>query len=66
MQDICVERGIAAFPYYGLAAGFPTGKYTQAPAPTRSTRLPPETAGRVWPGFAGSPMNWAPLPRKPH
>lgn len=27
VQDLCVERGIAALPYFGLAAGFLTGKY---------------------------------------
>lgn len=27
LQDLCVERGIAAVPYFGLASGFLTGKY---------------------------------------
>jgi aryl-alcohol dehydrogenase-like predicted oxidoreductase len=27
LQDLCVERGIAVIPYYGLASGFLTGKY---------------------------------------
>jgi aryl-alcohol dehydrogenase-like predicted oxidoreductase len=27
LQDLCVKRHIAAVPYYGLAAGFLTGKY---------------------------------------
>jgi len=27
LQPVCMERGIAALPYYGLAAGFLTGKY---------------------------------------
>lgn len=27
VQNLCVERGIAALPYYGLAAGTLTGKY---------------------------------------
>lgn len=27
LQDLCVARGIAAVPYYGLASGFLTGKY---------------------------------------
>ena len=27
LQDLCVARGIAVLPYYGLAAGFLTGKY---------------------------------------
>lgn len=27
LQELCVERGIAALPYFGLASGFLTGKY---------------------------------------
>ena len=27
LQDLCVARGIAVLPYYGLASGFLTGKY---------------------------------------
>ncbi|HYN46925.1 MAG TPA: aldo/keto reductase, partial [Allosphingosinicella sp.] len=27
LQDLCVARGIGALPYFGLAAGFLTGKY---------------------------------------
>lgn len=27
LQDLCVERGMAALPYYGLASGFLSGKY---------------------------------------
>ncbi len=27
VQDLCVEHGIAALPFYGLASGFLTGKY---------------------------------------
>jgi aryl-alcohol dehydrogenase-like predicted oxidoreductase len=27
LQDLCVSRGVAAVPYYGLASGFLTGKY---------------------------------------
>ena len=27
VQDLCVERNIAALPFYGLASGFLTGKY---------------------------------------
>jgi aryl-alcohol dehydrogenase-like predicted oxidoreductase len=27
LQDLCVERGIAVLPYFGLASGFLTGKY---------------------------------------
>jgi aryl-alcohol dehydrogenase-like predicted oxidoreductase len=27
LQDLCVERGIASLPYFGLASGFLTGKY---------------------------------------
>jgi aryl-alcohol dehydrogenase-like predicted oxidoreductase len=30
LQDLCVERGIAAVPYYALASGFLTGKYRRA------------------------------------
>ena len=36
LQQLCVERGIAAVPYFGLAAGFLTGKY----------RTPHDTAGK--------------------
>jgi aryl-alcohol dehydrogenase-like predicted oxidoreductase len=27
LQDVCVEQGLAAVPYFGLASGFLTGKY---------------------------------------
>ena len=27
LQDLCVARGVAALPYFGLASGFLTGKY---------------------------------------
>jgi aryl-alcohol dehydrogenase-like predicted oxidoreductase len=30
LQGLCVERGLAAVPYYGLASGFLTGKYRRA------------------------------------
>ena len=30
MRDLLAERGIASFPYYGLARGFLTGKYRSA------------------------------------
>lgn len=30
LQDLCVARGIAALPYYGLASGFLSGKYRKA------------------------------------
>jgi aryl-alcohol dehydrogenase-like predicted oxidoreductase len=30
LQDLCVARGIRVLPYYGLAAGFLTGKYRSA------------------------------------
>lgn len=30
LQDLCVSRGIAVLPYYGLAAGFLSGKYRKA------------------------------------
>jgi aryl-alcohol dehydrogenase-like predicted oxidoreductase len=30
LQDLCVKRGIAVLPYYGLASGFLTGKFRSA------------------------------------
>ncbi|WP_296681023.1 aldo/keto reductase [Novosphingobium sp.] len=30
LQDLCVDRGIAVLPYFGLASGFLTGKYRSA------------------------------------
>lgn len=30
MQDLCVARGVAVLPFYGLASGFLTGKYRAA------------------------------------
>jgi aryl-alcohol dehydrogenase-like predicted oxidoreductase len=30
LQDLCVDRGIAVLPFYGLASGFLTGKYRSA------------------------------------
>lgn len=30
LQDLCVREGLGAIPYYGLAAGFLTGKYRRA------------------------------------
>lgn len=30
LQDLCVERGVAVLPYYGLASGFLTGKFRKA------------------------------------
>ncbi|MEW9855841.1 aldo/keto reductase [Novosphingobium sp. M1R2S20] len=30
LQDLCVSQGVAVMPYYGLAAGFLTGKYNSA------------------------------------
>ncbi len=30
VQDICVREGLGAIPYYGLSAGFLTGKYRRA------------------------------------
>jgi aryl-alcohol dehydrogenase-like predicted oxidoreductase len=30
LQSLCVARGIAVFPYFGLASGFLTGKYRSA------------------------------------
>lgn len=37
LQDLCVARGVASVPYYGLASGFLTGKY----------RAPTDTAGKA-------------------
>ncbi|MET0588080.1 MAG: aldo/keto reductase [Novosphingobium sp.] len=30
LQDLCVARGVAVMPYYGLASGFLTGKFRKA------------------------------------
>ena len=30
LQNLCVDRGVAVLPYYGLASGFLTGKYRKA------------------------------------
>lgn len=30
LQDLCIERGVAVLPYYGLASGFLTGKFRKA------------------------------------
>ena len=30
LQDLCVQQGIAVLPYYGLAAGFLSGKYARS------------------------------------
>jgi aryl-alcohol dehydrogenase-like predicted oxidoreductase len=30
LQDLCVARGIAVLPYYGLASGFLSGKFRKA------------------------------------
>lgn len=38
LQDICVKRGIAALPFYGLASGFLTGKYRSAADLGKSVR----------------------------
>jgi aryl-alcohol dehydrogenase-like predicted oxidoreductase len=38
LQRLCVDRGIAALPYYGLASGFLTGKYRSAADQGRSIR----------------------------
>ena len=38
VQDLCVERGIAALPYFGLAAGFLTGKYRSTEDFAKSAR----------------------------
>jgi aryl-alcohol dehydrogenase-like predicted oxidoreductase len=33
LQQLCVERGIAMLPWFGLAAGFLTGKYRRNSVP---------------------------------
>jgi len=38
VQRLCVERGIAVLPYYGLASGFLTGKYRSAEDQGKSVR----------------------------
>ncbi len=38
MCDLCVTQGVAALPYYGLAAGFLTGKYRTADDLAKSPR----------------------------
>jgi aryl-alcohol dehydrogenase-like predicted oxidoreductase len=38
LQRLCVERGIAHLPYYGLASGFLTGKYRSASDRGKSVR----------------------------
>ena len=38
MQDLCLTRGVAVLPFYGLASGFLTGKYRSANAWSGSTR----------------------------
>jgi aryl-alcohol dehydrogenase-like predicted oxidoreductase len=38
LQELCVARGIAALPYYGLASGFLSGKYRSADDWTGSDR----------------------------
>jgi aryl-alcohol dehydrogenase-like predicted oxidoreductase len=38
LQDLCVARGIAVLPYYGLASGFLSGKYRKPADWEGSTR----------------------------
>lgn len=38
LQDLCVARGMAVLPYYGLASGFLTGKFRSATDWTGSSR----------------------------
>ncbi len=38
LQDLCVARGIAALPFYGLASGFLTGKYRSEADLAKSVR----------------------------
>lgn len=53
MQDICVSEGIAAAPYYALAAGFLTGKYRPG-SPTPATPRGEGVLRRY-----GTPAGWA-------
>jgi aryl-alcohol dehydrogenase-like predicted oxidoreductase len=51
LQDLCLRRGIATLPYYGLAAGFLTGKYTRAEqwaGSARSHALDEAAAANGW------------------
>ncbi len=38
LQDLCVRRGIASLPYFGLASGFLTGKYRSRDDFSKSAR----------------------------
>jgi aryl-alcohol dehydrogenase-like predicted oxidoreductase len=38
LQDLCAARGLIAFPYYGLALGFLSGKYRSAADADKSVR----------------------------
>ena len=51
LQDLCVSRGIAVLPYYGLAAGFLSGKYRKASdwqGTNRSDSLAPFAENGGW------------------
>jgi hypothetical protein len=38
LQALCLDRGVAMLPYYGLASGFLTGKYRSAADQAKSIR----------------------------
>lgn len=38
LQDLCIERGVNAVPYFGLASGFLTGKYRGMTSPEATAR----------------------------
>lgn len=51
LQDLCVSRGIAVTPYYGLASGFLSGKYRSADewkGSSRAFALEEAAAGNGW------------------
>lgn len=51
LQQLCVAQGIAVMPYYGLAAGFLTGKYASAAdwaGSARAASLDDAAAGKGW------------------
>lgn len=51
LQALCLSRGIAVLPYYGLASGFLTGKYRDAgdwAGSTRAFGLDQASAGNGW------------------
>ncbi|MTD46445.1 aldo/keto reductase [Conexibacter sp. W3-3-2] len=58
LQDVCVEHGIAVVPFYGLAMGFLTGKYTrESEAADMGT---PRAKGAIK-TYGGQERSWATL-----